>query len=146
MAKYGLQTPFLNEILIRYFGNGNPNIDMNELYVGLGATQTGADINMETFNELFDGKPLCNYQRARIIFNTPENGVISNADEVCFNTASEDWTTATSKVEMLGIFRSADFDDKDPIVVISLPKPETVSKGETILLAKGVVQLSLTDI
>lgn len=146
MAKYGLQTSFLNEILRRYFGNDVPNTNPNELYVGLGMTQTGADINMETFNELFDGQPLCNYQRARVIFGTPEDGVIKNEDEVCFNTASEDWTASTSKIEMLGIFNSADFDVKEPLVVISLPKPEEVYKGETILLAKGVIQLSLTDI
>lgn len=146
MAKFGLQTIFLNEILKRYFGNGTPNTTYNELYVGLGLTQQGSDVNMETFNEVFDGQPLGNYQRARVIFGKCKDNVISNSNEVVFTTSSEDWTDATHKVEMLGIFNTQDFEVKTPLVVLPLPKYEAVIKGETIILAPDTIQLSLTDL
>lgn len=146
MAKFGLQINCLNSILAKYFGNGEPNTKYNELYIGLGLTQEGSDINMETFNEVFAGQPLGNYQRARVIFGKSNNGVISNSNEVSFTTASEDWTDATHKVEMIGIFDTQDYENVLPLVVLPLPKYEDVNKGETIILAEGTIQLNLADL
>jgi len=146
MAKFGLQTIYLNDILTRYFGNGKPNTNYNELYVGLGLTQEGSDVNMETFNEVFAGQPLGNYQRARVIFGKSNDGVITNSNEIVFTTASEDWTDATHKIEMIGIFNTQDYENVTPLVVLPLPKYESIIKGETIVLAPDTIQLSLTDL
>lgn len=145
MAKFGLQTEFLNRILKRYFGGSVPNMEENELYIGLGLTQDGANVNTETFDEVSNGQSVGNYQRARVVFGRSVNNTISNSNEVIFTTASEDWTDGNHKIEMLGIFDTPDLESKNPLVVIPLPRYETVIKGETIILAENTIQFSLTD-
>ena len=145
MAVYGLQTEFMNKVLSEYFGLETPSSVQKEIYIGLGLTQLGADVNMETFNEVFGGKPLGNYQRARVIFGQAVNGKIQNLNEIAFNIASEDWTDGTYSIEMLGIFDSIEA-NATPLIVIPLSKSISVIKGETVMLAKNSISLQLTDI
>lgn len=152
MAVFGLQVDFMNSLLNQYFGFTEPNSIEKEIYIGLGLTQLGASINIESFDEVFSGRPLGNYKRARCIFGRAENEVIKNIEEVVFTTASEDWTDGTHKIEMLGIFDTLDYENEEtgelikPLIVLSLPRSETVLKGETIVLAPEAIQLSLSDI
>lgn len=152
MAIFGLQTDFMNLLLSEYFGITQPNITPKEIYIGLGVTQQGAHTNTEDFTEVFEGRPLGNYKRSRVIFGKAEDCVISNVNEVVFNTASEDWTSNSSKIEMLGLFNTLDYEDETtkelikPLIVLKLPRTETVLKGETIILAPEAIRLSLTDL
>lgn len=151
MAIYGLQPDYMNKILSQYFGITQPTFEEKELYIGLGVTQHGALINTEDFTEVFGGRPLGNYKRSRVIFGRAEDCVIKNENEIVFNTASEDWTDQNEKIEMLGIFDTLDFEKQDskeiikPLVVLRLPKFETLLKGETLVLSPGAIELSLTD-
>ena len=151
MAVYGLQVDFMNKLLKEYFGLENPTLRDNEIYVGLGLTQFGAHINTEDFTEVFEGRPLGNYKRARAIFGKAENEIISNENEIVFNTPSENWTDTSRQIEMIGLFDRLDYEDENhelvkPLVVLRLPNPETALRGETLTLAPGAIKLSLTDI
>lgn len=151
MAKYGLQVDFMNSLLKQYFGFEMPNTEAKEIYVGLGLTQTPVLVNSEDFSEVFNGRPLGNYKRARVIFGRADGNVISNENEVVFTTATEDWTDASHKIEMLGIFDTLDYEIEEgelvkPLVVLKLPRFETALKGETIILSPGAIELSLSDI
>lgn len=151
MAIYGLQTDFLNKILTEYFGLADPTIKpLNEIYIGLGLEQVGSSTNTEDFDEIFDGKPLGNYKRARIVFGNASEGIIFNRSDIVFSTASEDWTT-DKKVAMLGLFDTPEAEDESgervkPLVVLKLPQKESVHAGETLILTSEAVRLSLTDI
>lgn len=150
MAIYGLQTNYMNKILKTYFGSEKPILESKYVYVGLGLAQEGALINTECFTEVFDGKPLGNYRRARAVFGEAVNGVISNLNEISFNTAGEDWTPAQKPVVMVGIFDTLDYQDKDgnmiePLIVLKLPDEVTIKTGETIFLTAGSLNLTLTD-
>lgn len=150
MAIYGLQIDCMNKILSEYFGLANPIINENELYLGLGLTQFGAQVNTDDFTEVFGGRPLGNYKRARIIFGKANEGSIYNENEILFNTPSEDWTDSTKLIEMVGIFNTLDYEDDNknlikPMVVLRLPNPETALRGETLTLAPQAIRLSLTD-
>ncbi len=76
MAIYGLQVDFMNTLLNEYFGGKLPNLESNEIYLGLGFSQEGSRANMEDFDEVFDGRPLGNYHRASIIFGKAVDGYI----------------------------------------------------------------------
>ena len=65
--------------------------------------QEGSNVNIESFDEVFTGRPLAGYERARAVFGTPENGLIVNANDVVFPSAIEDWAVV-KPVTMLGIF------------------------------------------
>lgn len=145
MAIYGLQIDFMNKLLEEYFGGELPDLEQKELFLGLGLTQVGARANTEDFDEVFAGRPLGNYQRARIIFGRAVDGNMTNASEVVFNTASEDWTDAGKYVEMVGIFDTLDYENVKPLIVLRLPRSETVLKGETCIFNPGTIQLSLSD-
>lgn len=150
MAIYGLQTNYMNTILKTYFGLEKPTLKSKYAYIGLGLAQEGALINTECFTEVFDGKPLGNYRRARAVFGEAVDGIISNLNEISFNTASEDWTPAQKPVIMVGIFDTLDYQDEDgnmiePLIVLKLPDSVTVKAGETIFLAEGSLNLILTD-
>ena len=142
MAIYGLQVDFMNKLLKDYFGG---DLTQKELFLGLGLTQIGARATIDEFDEVFGGRPLGNYQRARIIFNKAADCYISNVSEVVFNTASEDWTEAEKYVEMVGIFDTQEYENSKPLVVLRLPKSETVLKGETCIFGPNTIQLSLSD-
>lgn len=144
MAVYGLQIDFMNKLLKEYFG-GMPDLNQKELFLGLGLTQTGAKVNTDDFDEVFGGRPLGNYQRARVIFGKAADGYIKNANEVVFNTATENWTDADHLVEMIGVFDTMEFDDTKPLVVLRMPASEEVLKGETCVFREGSVVLSLSD-
>jgi len=144
MAIYGLQIDFMNKLLKEYFG-GTPDLNQKELFLGLGLTQVGAKVNTDDFDEVFDGRPLGNYQRARIIFGKANDGYISNVNEVVFNTASEDWTVTGKYVEMVGIFDTMDYENIKPLIVLRLPNSEEVLKGETCVFGTNTIQLSLSD-
>lgn len=152
MATYGLQTNFMNKLLKEYFGLESPDISQKEIYIGLGLSQQGAHTNTDDFTEVFSGRPLGNYKRARAIFGKAEDCVIFNVNEVYFPTASEDWTDNKFKVDMIGVFDTLDYEDPltkelvKPLIVLRLPRSETVLKGETIILAPEAIQLSLTDL
>lgn len=151
MAVYGLQTEFLNKVLTEYFGVRKPDIKpLNQIYVGLGLEQQGSNINTEDFNELFDGKPIGNYKRARVVFGEASEGVAVNHSDVVFSTASEDWTTDL-KISMIGLFENpyADSESSEkekPLVVLKLPQKETILAGETLILAAEAVRLALSDL
>lgn len=145
MAIYGLQIDFMNKLLKDYFGGELPDLEQKELFLGLGLTQIGARANTDDFDEVFNGRPLGNYQRSRVIFNRAVDGYMSNASEVVFNTASEDWTEAGKYIEMIGIFDTLDYENSKPLVVLRLPKSETVLRGETCIFGPNTIQLSLTD-
>ena len=150
MAIYGLQIDFINTILKERFGLSEPLINGNEIYIGLGLGQNGALANTNDFTEVFSGRPFGNYRRSRAIFGHANNAIICNINEIVFNTASEDWTTSKSKVEMLGLFNTIEYEDNEknlikPLVVLRLPQPEVVLKGETIALSPNAVQLSFSD-
>lgn len=150
MAIYGLQTNYMNTILKKYFGLEKPELVNKTVYVGLGLTQEGALVNTECFTEVFDGKPLGNYRRARAVFGEAVSGVISNLNEVSFTTASEDWTTPSKNVCMVGIFDTLDYQDEkgdlvEPLIVLKLPDSVSVKAGETIFLTAGSLNLTLTD-
>ena len=113
MAVFGLQVDFTDDLLKQYFGMKQPNIIAKQIYIGLGLTQEGAQQNLEDFNEVFSGKPLGNYTRARVIFGKAHNNQISNISEVAFQTASEDWTTPKCLVEMLGLFDTMEYMDAE---------------------------------
>lgn len=145
MAIYGLQVDFMNKLLKDYFGGDLPDLTQKELFLGLGLTQIGARATIDEFDEVFGGRPLGNYQRARIIFNKAADCYISNVSEVVFNTASEDWTEAEKYIEMVGIFDTQEYENSKPLVVLRLPKSETVLKGETCIFGPNTIQLSLSD-
>ena len=150
MAIYGLQTDYMNTILKTYFGLEKPTLTNKPIYVGLGLTQEGAMINTECFTEVFDGKPIGNYRRARAVFGEAVDGVISNLNEISFNTAGEDWTGGSKEVCMVGIFDRLDYQDEDgnmiePLIVLKLPDSITIKAGETIFLTAGSLNLTLTD-
>lgn len=150
MAIYGLQVDFTNKILSEYFGLNTPDLNEKIIFVGLGLNQEAAHANTEDFTEVFDGRPLGNYNRARVVFGNVENNVIYNINEIIFNTASEDWTINGKSIEMIGLFNTQAYTDESqvikPLVVLRLPENLTVLKGETIILEPGAIQLSLTDI
>lgn len=150
MAIYGLQTDFMNKILSEYFGISAPDVTEKEIYIGLGLTQQGSHINTEDFTEVFDGRPFGNYKRARAVFGKANNKQITNINEIVFNTASEDWTTSTTNVIMLGLFDTLNYEEGNkqvkPLVVLKLPTSEVVLKGETVVLFPGAIKLNLTDI
>ena len=145
MAIYGLQIDFMNKLLKDYFGGELPDLERKELFLGLGLTQIGARANTEDFDEVFSGRPLGNYQRSRIIFGRAVDGYMTNASEVVFNTASEDWTEAGKFIEMVGIFDTLEYENVKPLIVLRLPRSESVLKGETCIFAPNTIQLSLTD-
>lgn len=150
MAIYGLQTNYMNTILKTYFGLEKPTLKSKCVYVGLGLAQEGALINTECFTEVFDGKPLGNYRRARAVFGEAIDGIISNLNEISFNTAGEDWTPDQKPVTMVGIFDTLDYQDEngnmiEPLIVLKLPDIVTIKAGETIFLAEGSLNLTLTD-
>lgn len=150
MAIYGLQTNYMNTILKTYFGLEKPTLKSKCVYVGLGLAQEGALINTECFTEVFDGKPLGNYRRARAVFGEAVDGIISNLNEISFNTAGEDWTPDQKPVTMVGIFDTLDYQDEngnmiEPSIVLKLPDIVTIKAGETIFLAEGSLNLTLTD-
>ena len=150
MAIYGLQTNYMNTILKIYFGLEKPTLKSKCVYVGLGLAQEGALINTECFTEVFDGKPLGNYRRARAVFGEAVDGIISNLNEISFNTAGEDWTPDQKPVTMVGIFDTLDYQDEngnmiEPLIVLKLPDIVTIKAGETIFLAEGSLNLTLTD-
>ena len=150
MAIYGLQTNYMNTILKTYFGLEKPTLKSKYVYVGLGLAQEGALINTECFTEVFDGKPLGNYRRARAVFGEAVVGIISNLNEISFNTAGEDWTPDQKPVTMVGIFDTLDYQDEngnmiEPLIVLKLPDIVTIKAGETIFLAEGSLNLTLTD-
>ena len=150
MAIYGLQTDFMNTVLRQYFGLETPNMDRNEIFVGLGLEQEGANINTENFDEVFAGRPLAGYERARAVFGTPVDGMISNVSEVIFPGAVEAWALA-KPVSMIGIFDTMEYEDQEgklikPLIVLALPQPITVNKGEVIMLAPNSINLNLSDI
>lgn len=152
MAIYGLQVDFANRLLSEYFGLNKPNTKEKIIFVGLGMTQEAAHANTEDFTEVNGGKPLGNYNRARVVFGNVENNVIYNINEIIFNTASEDWTPKGKAIEMIGLFDTYLYDTEDetvdvkPLVVLRLPESLTINKGETVILEPGSIQLSLTDI
>lgn len=152
MAIFGLQENFQNKILSEYFGLSTPNDKQKELFIGLGVTQLGVAKNLPDFSEVNEGKPLGNYQRARIIFGSAVDGTISNLNDVTFTTASEDWTEPSHVVEMIGIFDTLDYQDSKtkeqikPLVVLPLQTSVTIEKGETLMLAKDAIKLTLTDL
>ena len=150
MAIYGLQTDFMNKVLTEYFGLRTPNTERNEIFVGLGLEQEGSNINLESFDEVFAGRPLAGYERARVIFGNPVDGQISNINEVVFNGALEAWA-ATKPVTMIGLFDTQDFEDSmsnliKPLIVLALPQGVTVNKGEVVMLAPNTINLNLSDI
>lgn len=151
MAVYGLQTDFINSLLSQYFGLETPNIENKIIYIGLGLAQEGALANTEDFTEIFDGRPLGNYKRARVIFGNVENNTIRNLNEVAFNTATEDWTT-NKKIAMIGIFDTPEYMEEDevtevkPLIVLRLPEQMTLLKGETVIMPINSIQLTLSDI
>lgn len=152
MAIYGLQPEYKDNLLKQYFGISKPDLSEKEMFLGLGLTQQGAQENMEDFNEVFSGKPLGNYMRARVIFGKAQGNEIKNINEIVFTTATEDWTSSKEVVEMLGIFdtmKYVNFETNElikPIVVLPLKNFLTVEKGETIILSTNSITLSLTDI
>lgn len=150
MAIYGLQTNYMNKILKTYFGLEKPVLKSKYTYIGLGLAQEGALVNAECFTEVFDGKPLGNYRRARAVFGEAVDGAISNLNEVSFNTAGEDWATSQKPITMIGVFDTLDYQDEDgnmiePLIVLKLPDLVTIKSGETIFLAAGSLNLTLTD-
>ena len=150
MAIYGLLTNYMNTLLKTYFGLEKPTLKSKCVYVGLGLAQEGALINTECFTEVFDGKPLGNYRRARAVFGEAVDGIISNLNEISFNTAGEDWTPDQKPVTMVGIFDTLDYQDEngnmiEPLIVLKLPDIVTIKAGETIFLAEGSLNLTLTD-
>ena len=155
MAIFGLQSPFMNQILREYFGIIQPNIETKEMFLGLGLTQHGADINLESFREVNNGRPWGGYKRARIVFGKAANEVISNVNEIVFSVATENWTVGNDRIEMLGIFNTQEYEIEDsgtkkaelvrPLIVLRLPRFETLLKTETIVLKPNAVQLSLRD-
>ena len=151
MATFGLQNDFLDKVLKEYFGLSTPDLNGNDIYVGLGLTQHGNSTNTTDFVEVFGGKPLGNYKRARIIFNRASDGYTTNANEVVFNTASEDWTTDTDKVEMVGLFNTKEYEDEEgntikPWVVLKLEESTSVLTGETLVVSKNSLRLNLSDL
>lgn len=150
MAFYGLQTDFMNVLLRQYFGLDVPNFEKKDIFVGLGLQQEGSNVNIESFDEVFAGRPLAGYERARAVFGIPEDGVIFNVSDVVFPSAVEAWAT-TKPITMLGLFDTPEYEDEQgnsikPLIVLALPQPVTVNKGEVVVLPKGVVRLGLSDI
>lgn len=150
MAFYGLQTDFMNVLLKQYFGLDVPNFEKKDIFVGLGLQQEGSNVNIESFDEVFAGRPLAGYERARAVFGVPEDGTVFNVNDITFPAAVEAWAT-TKPVTMIGLFDTLNYEDEQgnmikPLIVLALPQGATVSKGEVVMLAKGVVRLSLSDI
>lgn len=151
MAMYGLQTWFIDTILNNYFCGKVLDFTDREVYIGLGLEQKGGQNTTQDFSEVFDGRPLGNYCRERIIFGKAEDGRMTNLNDVIFATASEDWTSATSKISMIGLFDRLDYQDTEttelvkPMVVLPLSEASTALKGETIVLTAGIITLALTD-
>ena len=149
MAIYGLQTDFMNSLLKQYFGLSDVCLDRQEIYVGLGLAQEGGTLNTESFDEVFAGRPLAGYERARVVFGSPVDGTITNVNEVVFNGPVEAWAT-TKPVTMIGLFNTDAYEDEigntiKPWIVLALPQPVTIAKGEIIILAPGVIRLGLSD-
>ena len=152
MAVYGLQSQTKEKILNEYFGivPNIQHIEQKYIYLGLGLTQIGSQVNVETFDELYNGETYDGYCRTRCIFGTATNGSISNVSDLAFPTAEADWTLGTSTISMLGLFDTLDVNDEEgnkilPIAVLKLPKEFTISAGETLVFRANTIKLNLTD-
>ena len=110
MAFYGLQTDFMNVLLRQYFGLDIPNFEKKDIFIGLGLEQEGSNVNIESFDEVFAGRPLAGYERARAVFGMPVDGTIANVNEIVFPSAIEAWAT-TKPITMLGIFDTQAYED-----------------------------------
>lgn len=151
MAIYGIQTSLKDMILSQYFGRTLIDTTDNELYVGLGLTPHGASVNLEDFTEVFEGRPLGNYRRARVIFGAAINAQSANVNEIAFPTATELWTTNNDNVEMIGIFNTLDYVDSNedlikPLVVLPLQTKIQIDRGQTLILRENSIILRLTEI
>lgn len=152
MAVYGLQSHIKEKILNEYFGitPGGPDIEQKYIYLGLGLTQTGSQVNTEDFNELYDGETYDGYCRTRCIFGVASNGKISNVSDIAFPTAESAWTLGTNTISMIGIFDTLDVKDEQgnkilPIAVLRLPKEFTIAAGETLIFNANTITLNLTN-
>ena len=152
MAIYGLQSATKEKILSDYFGINpeGPSIEQNFIYLGLGLTQIGSQVNIETFDELYNGNNYDGYSRARCIFGAATNGKISNVSDLAFPTAEADWTTDKNTVSMIGIFNTLDIIDEQgnviaPLAVLKLPKEYTISAGETLIFRANSIVLNLNN-
>lgn len=152
MAVYGLQTKMKEKILKEYFGinEKGPDIEQKCIYIGLGLTQIGAETNIESFNELFDGENYDGYCRARCIFGDASNCKIANVSDTTFQTAEEDWTTGEQTVSMIGLYDTLDVEDEAgkkilPVAVLKLPSALKIHRGETLVFYANSIVLNLTD-
>ena len=152
MAVYGLQSHIKEKLLNEYFGitPGGPDIEQKYIYLGLGITQVGSQVNVETFDELYDGETYDGYCRTRCIFGTASNGKISNVGDLAFPTAEAPWTTGTTTISMIGIFDTLEVKDGEgnkilPIAVLKLPKEFTIAAGETLIFRANTITLNLAN-
>ena len=152
MAVYGLQSKIKEKILSEYFGISEygPDIQQKYIYLGLGLTQNGSDVNVESFNELYDGETYDGYCRTRCIFGTASNGKISNVSDIAFPTAEANWTNGNETISMLGIFDTLEVKDEAgkqimPLAILKLPKAYSISAGETLIFSANTIALNLTD-
>lgn len=143
---YGIQTVFMNEVLNNYFSGGSNY----SIYLGLGLSNEGGNINMDDFIE---PSASSGYTKQPFVCTMATNGVCYNASEIVFNTATADWTTEGRVIDKVGIFK------KDIIMnslgeetetytlwcVLPLMPSETVIAGDTVVINTNAIRLQLTN-
>lgn len=154
---YGLQLDFINKVLDSYFGSTLPNKTKKSIWLGFGLKLQGATENIDDFDEVFTGENESGYKRARVTFGQANDNLMVNTNTVIFPTAIDDWTKDTRKIESVGIFDTDKYyyDESEsslldkalikPLVVLKLPMPIEIKKGETAMLEPGVVVMNLSD-
>ena len=143
---YGIQTVFMNEVLNNYFsGRSNYNI-----YLGLGLSNEGGNVNMEDFIE---PDASTGYTKQPFVCTNAVDGVSYNSNEIVFNTATADWTTNGRVIDKVGLFnKTITTDSLGETVetytlwcVLPLVPSETVITGDTVIINTNAIRLQLTN-
>lgn len=144
---YGIQETFMNEVLDTYYaGKGGYKI-----YLGLGLSNEGGTINMDDFIE--PSSEGTGYSKQPFICSRAIGGVCYNSNEICFDTATADWTTNGRVIDKVGLFnkivtKASTGDDIVTYVlwcVLPLNPVETVVTGDTVILNANSIRLQLTN-
>jgi len=144
---YGIQENFMNEVLDNYF-SGRANY---EIYLGLGLSNEGGAVNMEDFIE--PSTEGTGYAKQPFVCGGAIGGVCYNSNEICFDTATADWTTNNRVIDKVGLFNrittiSANGDKIYTYTlwcVLPLNPVETVVTGDTVVLNANSIRLQLTN-
>jgi len=144
---YGMQDTFMNEVLNNYF-SGASNY---QIYLGLGLSNEGGDINTDDFIE--PSTEGTGYSKQPFVCGGAVGGVAYNSNEIAFNTALKDWTVDGRVIDKVGLFNkittsTGTGETIETFVlwcVLPLNPVETVLQGDTVIINTNAIRLQLTN-